>query len=207
MAYSFAPWVDGEISGVARFEATYVPDGDSGPVPRPMDDVLDAVFLGAVRAAFETVCEHYPILGRACVLWDIQRFPVGLLSVGGDSIYGVAVLVFAKVVAEFFPDAANRDIRGLRVDRIGITASPGDKGCFGSVGGGSLRRKLEALAVLQPISIAVIPRGQPGAPTKNGSEVHEFEGPLGLKLPWVEGHDPWECIENLYLLQARSILV
>jgi hypothetical protein len=206
MAYSFAPWVEPKASGVARFEATGDPTGPPGLVQEPpMKIPPDADFLAAVGRGFETVCRVYPALGRARVAWCPERFPPGHLPMGGKSIYGVSVLVFAKLVAELFPTAAKADVRGLRVDRIGITATPGDRGRFAPVGDGSIERKLEALAVIKPISVAVVPRGQPGL-SPNG-EINEFRGPLGLSLSWVAFDDPWECIRCLYLLQARSILV
>jgi hypothetical protein len=172
-----------------------------------MKDPPDEAFLRAVDAAFETVCAHYPVPRQPRIAWQIQKFPEGLMQVEGGSIYGVAVLVFAKAAVEFFAELSDPEIRGLRIDRIGITATPGTRGCFGEVCRSSIRQKLNALAVLSPISIAVVPGKQPGLPATEDGVIQEFAGPLDLRLPWVAYDNPWECIKGLYLLQARSILI
>src|ERR1035438_8364732 len=88
MPYSFAPWVDGDVSGVARFGAACAPCGDPGPIlDPPMKDPPDEAFLRAVDAAFETVCAHYPVPRQPRIAWQIQKFPEGLMQVeGGISI-------------------------------------------------------------------------------------------------------------------------
>lgn len=205
MAFSFAPWVNGTVSGVARFEAAC--SAEMPPVPAqfpPANPPPDAAFLRAVDEAFAAVFEHYSV-PQTRIVWNIQRFPPGLLPVAGDSIYGAALLVFAKAVAEFYPDRCDRAIRGLCIDRIGITATPGTDHCFANVGL-STQEKLKALAVLRPVRIAVVPRGQKDLPPANGRMIHVFKEPLDLELPWIQCHDPWECIRDLYLLQVRSIL-
>jgi hypothetical protein len=208
MAISFAPYVVGDGFGVVRFKALRTPGTPPGLTQRPVDPEPDKDFRAAVQSGFDTVCYRFPTLARARVSSHFKRYPADKLPpLQGPSIYGVSVFVFAKLAVELFPDLDGTAIRGLRIDRIGITAIPGAGGTFAEVGD-KIALKLSALVSAPGIALGVIPRNQRNAPWRAipQRDLYSFDGPNDRRLLVAECDSPWECFERLYRLQAQSIL-
>ncbi len=171
-------------------------------------------FDDVITAAYVAVKECFPgCFAGTYIEWDMVTFNGGTPPrASGGSIFGAAFLALAKLACELNPHLMPENIRCLSIDRVGITAAGDDCGYFQHVEPKSILDKLTALANLAAISIAVIPQNQGGVPWRNarhGEEpvVHKFQVEGGRSLPVIECSSGKECIERLFLLQARGLLL